>query len=335
MITVLMPTYHSADFVSMAIESILSQSYQDFELLIIDDASTDRTSEICKKYTDKRIRFIQNPKNLGLIATLNIGINEARMPYIARLDGDDVARKDRLSKQIKIITQHPKNVLCSSQTRVIDTSGKIIGGGSWSFFPESIFVNLHFRNCLAHSTVLFKKEAALAVGGYPLHALNAEDFALWHRLAQIGRVEFIPEPLVHWRTHPGSITSIHGQQMQRQSLSQAIEHLTPYLSKEKALLLSQNLVAPALLDASLAASMHQTFEEFKEALLKHLPPHYSHITTQRYLKVEQAMLDFIWKTPQHLMSKNIWAMGGFLYALRRSPNKIIKQIGRILPKTHL
>ncbi len=205
-VTVLMPVYNGAQFLKDAIESVLNQSFSDFEFLIINDGSTDNSREIIESFTDQRIRLI-NQENLGLAATLNKGVALAKSDLIARIDSDDNCRPDRLSKQYSLFAKKPDLVLVGSNIRYIDENGNDKGKSISPSSHQAITKLLTRGNYIYHPTVMFKKDAVLAAGGYDERiGCYFEDYALWLKLSTIGKFEILPQCLVDYRVHANSIS---------------------------------------------------------------------------------------------------------------------------------
>lgn len=205
-ISVIMSVYNTESYLRDAIDSILNQTFSDFELLIIDDCSSDSSVDIIESYTDPRVRLLKNKENMGIVKISNHGLREARGEFIARLDSDDLAMPTRLEKQISILKQHPETALVASLYDCIDSSGKQQWTHDyWHPSPEEIFYTLIFNNCIAHSCVMYKKSTVQAINGYDEDLVYCDDWDLWFRLAQIGKVEMIPETLCKWRDHSTSI----------------------------------------------------------------------------------------------------------------------------------
>jgi len=164
LVTVLMPVYNAERFLSEAMDSIVGQTLTDFEFLIIDDGSTDRSYEIIRSYKDDRIRLVQNETNLGITASLNKGIQLARAALIARMDADDISYPDRLQKQYDYLTSHPDCALLSTFARVIteDKQTVYIERTNSHYF----YYNLTFATPIYHPTVMYVKIAVQDVGMY-------------------------------------------------------------------------------------------------------------------------------------------------------------------------
>jgi glycosyltransferase involved in cell wall biosynthesis len=177
-VTVLMPVYNAESYLAEAIRSILAQTFRDFELLIVDDASEDNSMVIVHSFTDSRIRVLKNGKNLGISATLNRGIEAAAAPLIARMDADDISHPDRLEKQYGYLAAHPETAMVSGAVRVIDEEGKVIRIDD--FAPEYYYYNLTFICWIYHPTVMYRRDAVLSVGGYTV--THSEDFELFWQL---------------------------------------------------------------------------------------------------------------------------------------------------------
>jgi len=201
-ITVLMTVYNEERFLRQAVDSILAQTYSDFELLVIDDASTDASPAILAGYDDPRVRVVTNEENMGCPRSSNRGLALARGRYIARMDADDIAYPHRLAVQHAFLERHPAIDLVGSSNELIDEEGKVIGAWHGRFSPETVYYLLNFRNCLTHSTVMVRKEFAESIGGYNEGVKWALDFDFYHRASKAGRLFRMDEVLVQWRTMP-------------------------------------------------------------------------------------------------------------------------------------
>jgi glycosyltransferase involved in cell wall biosynthesis len=199
-ITVIMPAYNSGLYIKEAIDSILNQSFFDFELLIIDDGSTDNTVKIIKSYTDKRIRLVQNEKNFGITKTRNRGLKENKSDYLAFLDSDDMALPHRLEKQLNFLEKNTDFGMVGSYVKTIDSAGKLTGV-AWknNLPPEKISSILLFRNYFTQSAIMIRKEAIPEEGYGPFEP--TEDFDLWIKISQKWKVWNLPDYLVKYRIH--------------------------------------------------------------------------------------------------------------------------------------
>lgn len=212
LVTVLMSVYNGERYLRDAIESILSQTYTNFEFLIINDGSSDKSEEIICSYSDKRIRYIRNSENLKLIASLNKGIDLALGKYIARIDADDIALPTRIEKQVDWMEKHP-------QIGVLGTFVETIGldkNYEIHFLTDhaNIRAKLFFNNYIHHPTVLIRRDVLLHNQIRYETFLHAEDYLLWLRLAKVTEIEIIPEILLKYRMHQDNISKVH-QEFQR------------------------------------------------------------------------------------------------------------------------
>ncbi len=207
-ITVLMSAYNAEKYLAEALESIMNQTYQDFELVIVNDGSTDKTEAIIQEYAtkDKRIVVINNSVNQGLTKSLNLGLAQARGEYVARLDADDVAWPERLAKQYQFMESHPELALIGSWAEIIDEQGASKGYLRGETDEALFRFKMTLVNQLVHSTFFFKTELARAQGGYNEAYQYVQDYEFSSRLMKKYRLNNQPEVLVKFRTHAKAIT---------------------------------------------------------------------------------------------------------------------------------
>jgi glycosyltransferase involved in cell wall biosynthesis len=208
-----MPVYNSEKYLEAAIDSVLRQTFSDFEFLIIDDGSTDRSQEIVLSYQDPRIRFCQNEKNLGISPTLNKGIGLAAAECIARMDADDLCYPDRLQKQFAYLQDHPDCAFVSSLVRVVSEEGELLRQDK--FRSEYFYYNLNFICWIYHPTVMYRKRAVQEVNMYT--ADYSEDFELFWQLSRKFKFYNLPEVLLDYRV---TNQSLH-QVLRKQEYDQA------------------------------------------------------------------------------------------------------------------
>ena len=199
-----MPVYNGLAYLRPAIESVLSQTFTDFEFLIIDDASTDESVECIRSYTDSRINLVRNEANLGQAGSLNKGLELARGSYIARLDQDDVCLPERLRKQVEILDLQPDVAVISTWEYTIDSQGRKVRTWRSQLKNYGDFLGaLLVAKCpVWHPSVMFRKKTVTDLGGYDASYAPADDFHLWSQLA-ISRCNgaFVPAFLVSQRVH--------------------------------------------------------------------------------------------------------------------------------------
>ena len=210
MISVVMPAFNSSNFIAKAIESILSQTFQDFELILVDDGSTDNTLEIMTHYRqqDNRIQIIQS-KHMGCSCARNLGINQSKFPWIAVMDADDIALPKRFAKQIEAANANPKVVAWGTYVHHVKLKDEVLSLHKHGLLTEEEFYDNRKRGdvpFVIHPTSLIKKEILLRVGGYDQKFSDADDFELFDRLSDHGSILVIPEPLLLYRLHSQSVS---------------------------------------------------------------------------------------------------------------------------------
>jgi glycosyltransferase involved in cell wall biosynthesis len=212
-VTVLMPVRDGARYLEAALASILGQTLREFELIVCDDGSSDETPHILAGHAahDGRIRVLSLPPS-GLVAALNRGLREARSAWVARMDADDIAWPERLRVQLATAATHPRAAAIGSAWRIIDPTGRPGAIVQPPTQPEAIAAILMERNCLAHPTMLLRRDAVLAVGGYRDAFRYAEDYDLWLRLSECHAIHAVPQPLLDYREHPAQISRTALQQ---------------------------------------------------------------------------------------------------------------------------
>ncbi len=226
-VTVLMPVYNGRRFLPAAIESVLHQSFDDFELLIIDDGSRDDSLAIVRGYADRdaRLRVISR-ENRGLVETLNEGIEAARGKWLARLDCDDISLPDRLAAQVGFLRDHPDYVFCACDAHIISQYGRRLR--PWpnlGHSHEELGASLRFTAAFPHSSVCFNLSLLHKYGlRYSAQYPQAEDFDLWQRIVKDYPCCVIRRPLAEWRAHSGSVNYRHRLQQLRQTTLIAEKH---------------------------------------------------------------------------------------------------------------
>ncbi|MDR3593876.1 glycosyltransferase [Clostridium sp.] len=218
MVTVLMSVYNGEKFLEEAIESILNQTFSDFEFLIINDGSTDNSVKIIESFEDSRIRLINNEKNLKLIASLNKGVSLAKGKYIARMDCDDISMPDRLEKEVKFLESNQEYGLVGTWYTVIDGEGVEKYNRSYPSNNELIKLFLSLNCPLAHGSIMGKTELFKqnAYGSKEHYAV--EDYELWVRMAKTTKIHNIPEYLFKYRIYGESFSDSKTQLMYDQTL---------------------------------------------------------------------------------------------------------------------
>jgi len=233
-ITVLMSAYNGEGYLKETIESILNQTFTDFEFLIIDDGSTDKTANILKEYKnkDKRIKIVTNKKNLGLTRSLNKGLKFSKGEYIARMDGDDVSCFQRLKKQLGFIKKNKCSVV-GSWAALINQSGKIVGHNrkpnSYFFIKWGL---LFGSNPFPHPSAFFKKEAILKVGGYNKKFDFSQDLDLWSRLSKRYKIGILEEKLIKLRLHKKAVSQKFNEKQVKNKIKVSKKNVESLLGKK-------------------------------------------------------------------------------------------------------
>jgi len=214
-VSVILPVYNAQSYLRESIDSILAQSFKDFELIIINDGSTDASLKIIDSYTDERITLI-NQENAGLPISLNRAIRVAKGQYLARQDADDVSLPDRLAEQVAYLDTHPQCALLGTWADILVETTPTDRGLNHPHLNGDIQIKLLFFNCFVHSSVMIRKIALEKSGLYPEDPdkFPPEDYDLWLRIAQYFEVANLPKPLLQYRELPSSISRSKLQIMQ-------------------------------------------------------------------------------------------------------------------------
>ena len=230
-ISVILPVYNAEEYIEEAITSILNQTFQNFELICINDGSTDGSLDIIRNFSDKRMRVVSR-ENRGLIATLNEAIGYATSRYIARMDADDVALPDRFEKQIKFMLKHKLGVVGSSY-RYIDAKGTVVGVRRLTAQAYLTSWLLDFGSTLCHPSVLIDKYRIAGELYYSSEAEACEDYELWLRLRHSGvKMANVPDILLNYRVLSSSISRSESSQ---QALGSAkyLSYYSPFIKTEE------------------------------------------------------------------------------------------------------
>jgi len=205
-ITVLMPAYNAARYIAEAIESVLRQTFQNFELLIVNDGSTDATVNVIQSFNDPRIVLI-NRNNGGVAKALNTGLEYARADYIARFDADDICHPKRLELQYDFMISNPEYHILGSAADYMDMRGNYVFNYQPPGHSDDQLQQLDYMHCpFIHSTVFYKKASIVNAGVYNPDALGFEDHLLWRRILKKGKVFNFSQSLINVRLNPESVT---------------------------------------------------------------------------------------------------------------------------------
>ncbi|MBW1676052.1 MAG: glycosyltransferase [Deltaproteobacteria bacterium] len=206
-VSVIMSVYNGEPYLREAVESILNQTFTDFEFIIIDDGSTGSTREILSSYDDPRIRLVDNGENIGLTKSLNKGMVLARGEYVARQDADDVSLPERLASQVHFLADHPEVGVLGTAVKIINSEGEVASIGRHEVEDTDIRFKLLRNNSFAHGSVMFSRIIFERVGGYDENLGYTQDYDLWWRMSRHTRLANLSEPLYCWRKAEGNVTS--------------------------------------------------------------------------------------------------------------------------------
>lgn len=205
-VSVLMPVFNGGNYLKASIESILSQDFPDFEFLIVNDGSTDNTAQIISSYPDRRIRTINNGHNLGLVSSLNTGIDNARGKYIVRMDSDDISFKKRLSVQVQFMDKNSKIGASGSYYHILYKNSRFIC--DFPLTHSEIRPYLLFNSPIPHPTAIIRKSILDEFHlQYSTESKHLEDYDLWSRIATYSELANIKQSLLNYRVHEGQIST--------------------------------------------------------------------------------------------------------------------------------
>jgi len=205
-ISVLMSAFNAEKYIEETIDSVLNQSFKNFEFIIINDGSTDTTEKKILSYKDSRIRFFNNKKNIGLTKSLNRGLKIAKAKYVARIDADDLLTKDYLKKKLEFFKKNKDIAIIGSWVEVIDQNSKKIKIIKYNLDPVIIKWSMILKNQIAHSSAFFVKDIIIKEGAYKEIYRYSQDFDLWFSVSRKNRIINIPQPIVKYRVHKNSIS---------------------------------------------------------------------------------------------------------------------------------
>lgn len=226
LVSVVLPCHNGEKYLKACIDSVLGQTYPYFELIVVNDDSTDKTREILDGYVDKRIHVLHNEKNVGIVTSLNRGIKEAKGKYIARIDADDMMHPDRLHKQVKYLENREKEevVLVGSHHYVINQDGKVKGMKQYPVSNAEINSVLLFQNPFSHPSIMMRADVAKRVR-YSERYPYAEDFHLWFDILKDYKAGNIPECLTYYRIHEDNLSAKNNKPQRENAAALLLDEL--------------------------------------------------------------------------------------------------------------
>lgn len=232
-ISVLLPVRNGLPYLSAAIQSVLSQSFTDFELIVIDDGSSDGSADAVRAIRDDRIRLLSTG-GAGVAAALQAGLGVATGEFIARQDADDLSDPDRFARQVSCIDRHPRVAVVSSRVRFIDHNGDTTANGwtrmvrsEWerATTPADIATLMPKTCCIVHGSVMMRRSAVVAAGGYDARLPVAQDYDLWLRLLPLGEFVRLPDELYAFRIHDAQISATRRHEQARHAIGAKLRYL--------------------------------------------------------------------------------------------------------------
>jgi glycosyltransferase involved in cell wall biosynthesis len=214
-VSVIMAVYNAAQYVGQAIDSILAQTFTNFEFLVVNDGSTDDTYEILYAYDDPRISILTNENNVGLAKSLNRGISKARGEYIARQDADDSSHPERIMQQARYLDEHPEIGVVGAATRWMDGDDNLMK--IWPLGQDNAEIQkLLISTCpLIHGSTMFRRQCFEEIGGYDTSMRTGQDYDFWLRISETWDMTCLRDVLYTYRWHPGMASIEHKEEQAR------------------------------------------------------------------------------------------------------------------------
>ena len=206
LVSIVLPVYNGEKYLAESLDSVLAQTYQNWELVIINDGSTDGTENLILKYQDKRIKYLPNDGNKGIIFSLNRGLRESNGIYIARLDADDIALPHRLEKQVRFLSENLDYDMCGSYFQTIDSNGRLLKNVTFPTNNRDAQSYLLLHNCFCHSAIMMRTSIAKELK-YDEDYQVCEDYDLWYRISRKGKILNLPEFTTLYRVHENNMST--------------------------------------------------------------------------------------------------------------------------------
>ena len=324
-ISIILAVYNCAKYLKESVDSILNQTFTEFELILINDGSTDSTDTIIAQYTDKRIVYVKNEFNLGLVSSLNKGITLSRGKYIARMDADDIALANRLKIQYHFMESHPEIGICGSSIEAFWSETKKHQQVDFATDDLSIRAFTFFQSPFCHPTIMIRKEILEKNKlCYSSDYYRAEDYALWIDILRYTQAANIPTVLLRYRKHEESETALADKKMnERIGIVKRVHE--KYLRQNGISLDEQQLWSyTSFTDRSLLCDL--SFGKQKELhkvlanFLTQLSIQHSELfsDTQQYLSINTFYKFFVTRNfPQILFLQKLYMKGVFVYLKRK------------------
>jgi GT2 family glycosyltransferase len=245
LVTVLMPARNAEAFLPSALHSLWSQTLDDFELIVVDDGSTDGTSNVLSRQTDPRLLVVPGQRDGSIAAALNTGLGLARGRFIARMDADDISVPDRLRVQLSALEGNERVGVIGSNIQFMRHDGRATSRRTHlPISPDGVRLHLHIGNCLPHPSAMLRRDVLESVGGYRTDKPAAEDYDLWLRLMARTRLMNVEACLVHYRQHVGNASTVERRSGARSVTVELAAVLQSLLGEEVAQQAVQRLLLP-------------------------------------------------------------------------------------------
>lgn len=309
-ISVIMPAYNAEKYIKEAVDSILCQTFEDFELIVINDCSKDSTKDILLSYTDPRIVYLENQKNLGVAGTLNHGLSAARGDYIARMDSDDIAIPQRLERQLAYMEANPDVVICGGNVILFTDAGQE-RQGNYPAEDKQIKTALLFSSPFAHPVVMMRGSVLREHGlCYEVAFEKVEDYRLWTQLAKVGRFANLQEPLLRYRKHPGQVCAT-SPQVQYEGKLRLAATLLPKVGIDDAQ--EQHIIVDAFDGRIVERNTFGQFENLVFKMIKHIPTDLDERQLRLILKSKLIEIALSQKMRLHMRNVGLLGIKAWLY----------------------
>ncbi len=206
LVSIVLPVYNGEKYLAESLDSVLAQTYQNWELVIINDGSTDGTENLILRYPDKRIKYLPNDGNKGIIFSLNRGLQESGGEFIARLDADDIALPFRIEKQVEFLLENQDYAMCGSYFQTIDSKGGHLKNVEFPANNRDARSFLLLHNCFCHSAIMMRSNIAKELK-YDEKFQVCEDYDLWYRISRTGKVLNLPVFATLYRVHDNNMST--------------------------------------------------------------------------------------------------------------------------------
>jgi glycosyltransferase involved in cell wall biosynthesis len=334
LVSVVMPVYNRKEYTALALESILRQTFSDFEFLIVDDGSVDGSADVIAHYQtlDSRIQVYRHEQNRGLVEALNTGCTHAQGRYIAIMHSDDISLLQRLEQQVAYLETHPSIALLGTGIQYINSEGVPFGEEIYPSMPGFARWNLFFYNSLAHPTVMMRRALIEPLGFYQHGAPGVEDFDLWIRATREHDLASLPVVLLQYRQWDNNITAHHHTGMMHASVEINHQAAVGLLGHEVSTELIANLWF--LLDRARTmpvAELHQTGALIAELYRAYIS-HYKLTVPDARLVAEGAANKLFYLAVRALRKSPIVALRLLWAGLRIDPLAFISTASRLLRK---